>query len=247
LYLNFERVLTLAEQDILRQLVMRRGEREPLQHIIGSTSFCGLEIAVNRHVLVPRPETELLAERGWTFLKERVRLGLTPTALDFGTGTGCLAIALAAQCLTAQITALDIAPEALAIARKNALHHQVAERVSFLLGDGLAAVPRGQQFDLIVANPPYIPTAEIDLLQPEVRSYDPRGALDGGPDGLNFYRDLASGAGELLKPEAKLMLEFGDGQETQLADLFQKQNWIVEDIVQDYTQCPRLLLARKNI
>ena len=129
LYLNFERVLTPAETDGLRELVKRRGQREPLQHITGSTSFCGFEIAVDRHALVPRPETELLAESGWEFLSSRGResahstgkndqrrLTSAATALDFGTGTGCIAIALAAKCPSAKIIATDISPEALALA-----------------------------------------------------------------------------------------------------------------------------------
>ena len=119
LYLAFERALTPAEVDALRELIKRRGQREPLQHIVGSTSFCGLEIAVNRHVLVPRPETELLAERGWAFLHQLSTLNSQPaTALDFGTGSGCLAIALACKCPGAEICALDISPEALALARR---------------------------------------------------------------------------------------------------------------------------------
>src|SRR5438132_4822743 len=114
LYLNFERALAPAELDAVRELVRRRGQREPLQHIIGSTSFCGLEIAVNRHVLVPRPETEQLAERGWRFLST---INHQPsTILDFGTGSGCLAIALALNCAAARIFALDISKEALKLA-----------------------------------------------------------------------------------------------------------------------------------
>lgn len=245
-YLNFERVLTATEEDRLRQLVIRRGDREPLQHILGTTSFCGLELVVNRQVLIPRPETELLAEQGWSYLNARARDGLEPTALDFGTGSGCLAIALAVHCPTAQITALDISGEALEIARVNAARHGVAERIRFRQGDGLAAVAGGPGFDLIVANPPYIPTAEIDTLQPEVRQHDPRTALDGGPDGLDFYRQLAGGAQPLLNPAGKLMSEFGDGQEQALAELLAKENWIVEAIIQDYTQRPRLSIARKN-
>src|SRR5208282_1922641 len=111
LYLNFERTLAPAETDGLREFIKRRGLREPLQHITGSTSFCGYEIAVNRRALVPRPETELLAEFGWNFLVTR-RLSLV-TALDFGTGTGCIAIALAAKCSNAKITVLDVSPDAL--------------------------------------------------------------------------------------------------------------------------------------
>src|SRR5207237_927567 len=139
LYLNFERSLTQTEIETLREFVRRRGQHEPLQYIVGSTSFCGLEIAVNRHVLIPRPETELLAERGWQFLNQRTDARLkeelrgrdalltggmpalfqSVTALDYGTGSGCLAIALAVNCPGAQVCALDIFPDGLALAQKN--------------------------------------------------------------------------------------------------------------------------------
>ena len=126
LYLNFERVLTPLETDGLRELVKRRATREPLQHITGSTSFCGYEIAVSRHALVPRPETELLAEFGWKFI---ATCNLQPaTVLDFGTGTGCIAIAIAAKCPSAQITALDISADALALALANALQNKKLHR-----------------------------------------------------------------------------------------------------------------------
>ncbi len=240
LYLNFERALTPAETDALRESVKRRSQREPLQHIIGSTSFCGFEIAVNRHALVPRPETELLAEFGWQFLQGKADLPVgqnaqqrVPTsALDFGTGTGCVAIALAAKCPNAIITATDISAEALALAKINAAANKVAERIEFLQGDGFAALfivgqasrlsPSENKletgatpvlhFDLIISNPPYIPSAEIATLQPEVCDFEPRTALDGGADGLDYYRKLAVDAKPFLKPDGKIMLEFGDGQ-----------------------------------
>ena len=139
LYLNFERVLTPAETDALRELVKRRGQREPLQHITGSTSFCGLEIAVNRHALIPRPETELLAELGWKFLST-LNSSTAQLALDFGTGTGCIAIALAVKCPAAKIMATDISADALALAKENAARNNVAERIEFLQGDGFAAL-----------------------------------------------------------------------------------------------------------
>lgn len=254
LYLNFERALSVKEEDALREMVKRRGAREPLQHVTGSTSFCGFEIEVDRHVLVPRPETELLAERGWGFLNEQAgSRGVAPqntveagtrAALDYGTGSGCLAIALAVHCRVARVMGLDISAEALEVARKNASQNCVLDRIEFVLGDGLGAVPSGSHFDLIIANPPYIPTAEIDRLEPEVRDYDPRSALDGGPDGLIFYRQLAARAGVLLKSNGKIMIEFGDGQESTVADLFRGENWVVEQIVNDYTQRPRILVAR---
>jgi release factor glutamine methyltransferase len=254
LYLNFERALSPAELDAVRELVKRRGQREPLQHIVGSTSFCGLEIAVNRHVLVPRPETELLAEEGWKFLLELTLQrasgqeqpkGWTPTALDFGTGSGCIAIALAAKCPAAQIIALEVSAEALAVARQNAARNGVTERIQFVAGDGFAALPPDARFDLISSNPPYIPTAEIASLQPEVRDHDPRGALDGGSDGLDFYRRLASHALEFLKPEGKIMIELGDGQADAARLILKAQKWIVETVKEDYNQRPRILVARR--
>ncbi len=242
LYLNFERALTTAETDGLRELVKRRGNREPLQHITGSTSFCGLEIAVSRHALVPRPETELLAELGWNFL---ATCNLQPTtALDFGTGTGCIAIALAVKCSSAKITALDISADALALAKENAAKNNVAERIDFFLGDGFAALPEKAQFNLLISNPPYIAAAEIETLQPEVRDFDPRLALDGGTDGLDFYRRLAAQAKPYLKPDGKVMMEFGDGQADAIRQIFEAEKWIVEAVQEDYSHRDRILVAR---
>ncbi len=243
LYLNFERKLTEPELDGVRKLIQRRGQREPLQHLVGSTSFCGLEMAVNRHVLIPRPETELLAEAGWQFL---ATLSSQPsTALDFGTGSGCIAIALAAKSPTTRVVALDVSTEALAMARQNAAHNKVMERLEFRHGDGFAAMKSGERFDLIVSNPPYIASAEIETLQPEVRDHDPRGALDGGADGLDFYRRLAAEAGDFLQPHGKLMLEFGEGQAEAIRTILSAASWSVETIHPDYTQRLRYLVAHR--
>ena len=260
LYLNFERVLTPAETDGLRELVKRRGLREPLQHITGSTSFWGIEIAVNRHTLVPRPETELLAELGWNFLLQRQSSGrqanklpepaaptaAPPSALDFGTGTGCIAIVLAAKCTSARVTALDVSADALALAEKNAVQHQVADRINVLLGDGFAALNPGMQYDLIISNPPYISSREIETLEPEVRDFDPRLALDGGADGLDFYRRLAKEAGSFLKPNGKIMVEFGAGQAEDIKTIFETEKWIVEAVKEDYSHRARILIAKSS-
>ncbi|MGO9479562.1 MAG: peptide chain release factor N(5)-glutamine methyltransferase [Limisphaerales bacterium] len=286
LYLNFERALTLAETDALRELVKRRGQHEPLQHLTGSTSFCGFEIAVNHHALVPRPETELLAEFGWQFLNQ-LSEGQVPRApnplenedgasqssalraLDFGTGTGCIAIVLAAKCPSAKIVATDISSDALALAKANAARHNVADRIEFVQSDGFAALrPEGRvplapnikdenrdsqssslrkmEFDLISSNPPYIPSAEISTLQPEVRDFDPRAALDGGADGLDFYRKLAAEATRFLKPDGKIMLEFGDGQADAVRKMFETEKWIVEAVREDYSHRERILIAKSS-
>ncbi len=244
LYLNFEQKLTSANLETVRELVRRRGNREPLQHIIGSTSFCGFEIKVNRHVLVPRPETEMLAERAWQFL---AALNPPPgAALDFGTGSGCLAIALAAQCPGAEVHAADISVEALRVARENAALNNLSDKIQFHSGDGFAALPRDLPFDLIVSNPPYVPSAEIEALAPEVRDHDPHLALDGGADGLDFYRGLAAEAANHLRPAGRIMLESGDGQAEQIRQLFVQHKWVVESAEADYTGQPRILTLRSG-
>src|SRR5262249_4848039 len=146
--------------------------------------------------------------------------------LDFGTGSGCLAIVLAAKCSRAHVQALDVSPEALEIARQNAARNNVGDRIEFLRAESLVAVPKVLCFDLVVSNPPYIPTAEIDRLQPEVREYDPRVALDGGADGLDYFRQLANESGPHLATSGRLMVEFGDGQAEPIRRLFEEQNWI---------------------
>jgi len=246
LYLNFERPLSTEEANNFKSLVMRRGEREPLQQIIGSTNFCGFEIAVNRFVLVPRPETELLAENAWESLN-----GRPPGAnaegtlvLDLGTGSGCLAVAAAKKCAQARVVATDASPEALECAKANAERNSVADRIEFRLGDGFQTLKSGERFDLLISNPPYIPTAEIQSLQPEVRDWEPKLALDGGIDGLDWYRRIATEAKTFLANTGRVMLEFGDGQSEAIRNIFESEKWIVEAVIQDYTRRPRIITAR---
>jgi release factor glutamine methyltransferase len=241
LYLSFERALTTAELDALRALVQRRGQREPLQYIVGSTSFCGLEIALNRDVLIPRPETELLAERAWTFLQKAAGV---PYALDLGTGSGCLAIALAHHAPQAKVHATDFSGPALELARRNAQTNQVSDRIQFCQGDLFAATPAGTKFDLIVSNPPYIPTARIDTLETEVRQHEPRSALDGGADGQDFYRRIAAEAGVWLRPAGCIMVELDDEGAAATCAIFQSQKWTVQEVEKDYHGHERILVAR---
>ena len=223
LYLNHERPVAEPELGAVRALVQRRAKREPLQHLLGSTSFCGLEVSVSPAALIPRPETETLVERAVAALQ---RLGQgEPAVLDFGTGTGCVALALAAQCPAARVHALDISVTALTLARANAERHGLATRVHFHQGDAFRALPTGLRFNLLVSNPPYIPTAEIATLQPEVRDFDPHAALDGGADGLDFYRLLAVESPAWLQAGGGLFAEFGDGQAEAVARLFTDAGW----------------------
>jgi release factor glutamine methyltransferase len=242
LYLNFDRPISEANADSYRQFVQRRGKREPLQHIVGTVNFFGLELKVNRQVLIPRPETELLAERAVHWIKARNQ---AVSVLDFGTGSGCLAIAVASQCPLAVVDAADASAGALAVARENAAGHELTERIRFVEGPGLEALPDGSCYDLVVTNPPYVPTGEINSLMPEVRDYDPILALDGGPDGLDFYRVLAAGLGSRLKPQGVVMLEFGYGQASAIAELFSVPGWKAGDVIRDYSGCERIFIAQR--
>lgn len=247
LYLEFERRLQPPELDAVRELVKRRGERVPLQHLLGRTSFCGLELKVTPAALIPRPETELLAELGWTFLRERVTAGVeAPLALDLGTGTGCLAIALAVQCPEARVHAVDLTPETLGLARENAERHRVAERIEFFQGDWFAPLPAGTRYDLIVSNPPYIPTSELDALPPEVRDHDPRPALDGGADGLAPIRRLAGQGLDWLADGGRLMIELGHDQAAAVKDLLTRQGWAVEALHRDAAGFERVCVAARG-
>lgn len=240
LYLEFERTLAGPELDSMREFVRRRGDREPLQYLVGSAAFCDLDLKVTPAALIPRPETELLAERAWGFLNQLP--AEHPCVLDFGTGSGCLAIAIATHCPRACITALDVSPEALSLAQENASQHGVTERIRFVQGDSLAAVA-GPAFNLIAANPPYIPVNQWASLEPEVRDHEPRLALDGGADGLAVIRHLAAHARTALHPEGQLMLEFGDGQAEAVRTLFEAHGWRVEEIASDLAGTPRHLVA----
>lgn len=266
LYLNFERILTPPEIDRIREMLKRRARREPLQHILGHTSFCGLDLLVNRNVLVPRPETEMLAEFGWNFLNQQLSsphleeasdatdAGDPPqndgketlSVLDFGTGSGCLAILLATKSPQARVYALDKSPEALETARQNAAKHGVEGRISFWHGDAFGSVPAGQTFDLIVSNPPYIPSGEIPTLDAEVSEFDPLMALDGGADGLDFYRLLATESARFLKSDGCVALEFGDGQAAAIQRIFEQENWQITEIHKDLSGRERMLTVTRS-
>ena len=231
--------LSEAQQSQWDSFIAGRAARIPLQHLMGSVDFCGLVLEVNKNVLVPRPETELLAERAWQWTDAIEK----PVVLDVGTGSGCLAIAIAVNCQRAEVHALDVSPEALVVARANAARHQVQRRINFFEADGRSVLPDKILFDLIVSNPPYIPTSEISKLQAEVRAHDPHLALDGGADGLRFFRALATHALERLQPSGRLMLEIGDGQAEAVSALLLAAGWRVREVIPDLNNVQRIVIA----
>lgn len=204
-----DRLLSSAEAETLAALLARRATREPLPYILGVREFFGLCFAVDPRVLIPRPETELLVERA-LWLASHMSLSGPLRIADVGTGSGCIAVALAVHLSHALIYATDVSAEALAVAQRNAAMQGVASRIRFLWGDLLSPVP--QSVHLIVANLPYIPAQEWETLPPEVGRFEPRSALDGGSDGLDLVRRLLTQAPSYLLSGGALLLEVGAGQ-----------------------------------
>ena len=238
--LNFSREFSDSEWALFCELIDRREKREPLQHILGKVNFLGHDIQVSNAALIPRPETERLAELAIERLQER-GVDESLRVLDFGTGTGCLAIAIAKGHPNAAVTALDVSRAALNLARENTVLNKVDERVSTLESDGFSSLGAAHQFGLIVSNPPYIPRAEINSLQQEVREFDPVQALDGGEDGLVFYRNLASEGKRYLEKGGGLLFEFGDGQEASIQSIFAESGWRRGICHHDYCDRSRFL------
>lgn len=214
LYVNYDKPLAPDELGHFRGMVARRAKREPLQYILGSQEFMGLEFEVSPAVLIPRHDTETLVEEAVKRSRDARRV------LDIGVGSGCIAISLAKALPDAEVLGVDISAEALEIARKNALRNGV--KVEFLEGSMFEAV-NGSAFDLIVSNPPYIPSTDLADLQPEVRDFEPIKALDGGVDGLDFYRSMIPQAARYLGRGGWLMFEVGIGQSRQVQRLFDKE------------------------
>jgi release factor glutamine methyltransferase len=232
-----------ADRARFRELIRRRVEGWPVAYLVGQKEFYLLKFEVSPAVLVPRPETETLVMEALRLLKPLRE----PTVLDLGTGSGCIAVSIAHQKKDARVAATDISPDALDVAKRNAEKHGVAGRVTFLQGDLLAAVPAGSAFDLVVSNPPYVTPAELAALAPDVREHEPRLALDGGPDGLAFYRRIAAGVGPVLKPGGSLLIEIGATQdEVVRAILGERAELEVGATLRDANKLPRVVTAKKR-
>lgn len=231
-------VLTSAQQKQFEEYKSRRQAGEPLQYILGTCNFMGLELKVNPSVLIPRPETEQLVEVALKYFKGG-------RALDLGTGSGNMAIALAKFVPQSHIVSVDVSAEALEIARANARQHGVDDRIKFIqkdLNEYLTSF-REDIFDLIISNPPYIPTAWLSRLPRDVQK-EPAMALDGGEDGLNFCRIIIKYTPCLLSGHGCLMMEFGDGQAESIKKLIQAQMVFSSiEIIQDLTGRDRIVRA----
>lgn len=241
LYVHFDQPLEPAEIDAYRTLIVRRGRREPVAYIVGSKEFFSRPFTVDSSVLIPRPETELLVETVVEWAKERGPLQIA----DIGTGSGAIAISLATALEHSTIWAVDVSREALRVASANAEQLGVSDRIQFLHGTWLAPL-EGKVLDAVVSNPPYIPSADIDQLQPEVRAYEPRLALDGGEDGLNAYRALIPQAATMVRGGGLLAVEVGYGQAQSVAALGRASGWHLERIIPDHAGIDRVVCLRRG-
>jgi release factor glutamine methyltransferase len=217
-------------------LAARRLAREPVARIVGEKEFWGLSFIVTPAVLVPRPETETVVELALSLVDRAAPLRIA----DLGTGSGAILLALLSELPQARGTGFDIAADALDVARANAERLGLTERADFALRDFAAIETR---FDLAVSNPPYIPSADIAALSPDVREYDPRRALDGGVDGLAAYRTIAAIAPRLLAPGGRLVVEIGTGQTSAVSELFVQNGLAIAPVRHDLSGTPRVLAA----
>jgi release factor glutamine methyltransferase len=249
LYLEFERPLSSLEIDGYRSLIRKRLKREPIQYITGHQEFWSLDFLVGPAVLIPRAETELLVEET---LKLRERDLLSDSSqlkiLDLGTGSGAIAIALAKELESATIWASDISFDALTIARDNAKHHNLNNKINFCQADFLQPISNTSiSFDMIISNPPYIPTDTFQTLPPEVRYHEPRIALDGHENGMHFIKRIIEESGSYLKPGGWLLIEMDPDQtEMALYLIDSTQSFSYKERIRDYRKKYRIVKAQKR-
>jgi len=243
LYTHFEEEVSERARGGFRELVRHRVEGAPVAYLVGRKEFYSLAFQVSPAVLIPRPESEFVVVEFLTLAKGSASL----SAVDVGTGSGCLAIASAHRHPGVRFVAIDISDQALEVAKLNATSYNVTDRIDFRLGNVLEPVAGEGPFDAIISNPPYIATEEISRLEPGVRDYEPRTALDGGPDGLRMVTRLIKESVPLLKPGGHLILEIGTDQENAVRALIEAQPELhLAPTIHDHAKHPRVLHASRQ-
>ena len=243
LYTNYDEVLSDAVRGQMRELVQRRARREPVAYLVGHREFFSLDFRVTPDVLIPRPDTETLVMEAIGVAKSLA----APAILDLCTGSGCIAVSLAKQLPMAALTAVDVSPAALAVARDNAEKHGVADRLSLLEGDLFQPLPAGKRFDVLASNPPYVSRGDLESLEDDVRKYEPRLALDGGQDGLDVIRPLIGEAPNRLQPGGWLFVELSPEQAPAVLQLAEQTGrYRSAEILKDLAGKPRVLKAQSR-
>lgn len=230
--------LTEKEYSIFTRAVSRRSKREPFQQIVGRQEFYGLDFIVTPDVLIPRPETEILVERAIEIIGDNpVRI------LDIGVGSGCISVAILKNCQNATGLAVDVSADAIAVARRNAEMHRVTDRLEIRLSDVYSEFG-DKKFDVILSNPPYVASADVETLQPEVRDHEPHIALTDGSDGLSIIERIVIGAPERLDAGGHLLVEIGFGQHEEVSRLFDQDTWRSVEFLPDLQGILRTVVAR---
>jgi release factor glutamine methyltransferase len=244
LYTNYDRPLAKDEVDRFRDVLRRRAMREPVAYILGRREFWSLELEVDRRVLIPRPETETLVEAALKALRAlQPRDGDGLRVLDVGTGSGAIAVVLAVESPQTRVVATDVTAAALEVAPRNAARHGVSDRIEFRQGDLFDALAPGEVFDVMVSNPPYCRASELREMAPEVREWEPIGALVSGTDGMDVTERLIARAPEFLRSEGFLLLEVGT-QAAAARDLLARNDWREIRLLEDLAGRSRVLDAR---
>jgi release factor glutamine methyltransferase len=238
LYLLFERPLSEIEIQRYREYLKRRGSFEPLQYILGKVEFYGLELKINRSVLIPRPETELLIENIINQFSKEKKLKI----LDVGCGSGNISIALAIHLDSADILTTDISEEALQLAQENAERHNVSNKIKFLIHNILLNdLNNFPEFDIIVSNPPYVSKQNFSSLQKEIKDFEPRIAVTDESDGYTFYTAIAKKASTKLAAKGKLFFEIAQGQSAEVRKIMEQNNFDNIKVIKDYQNIDRIV------
>lgn len=243
LLLESQRALQAGEFERVVAALERRKRHEPVHRILGRREFYGLDLLLSQATLEPRPDTEILVDRMLPHLQPIAQARGRVNVLDLGTGTGAILLALLSECSDAFGTAVDLSADALETARRNADAHGLSQRVTTLQSDWFASVEG--RFDIIVSNPPYITTAVVAGLAPEVRDFDPPAALDGGPDGLDAYRAIAEGADAHLTEDGLLGVEIGYDQKDSVTEIFSRVGFFLAEAARDYGGNDRVLIFKR--
>ncbi|MBM76285.1 MAG: protein-(glutamine-N5) methyltransferase, release factor-specific [Proteobacteria bacterium] len=249
IYMKHDMPLKDAELGELRSLVVRRGKREPLAYILGSTGFYEDSFVVENGVLCPRPDTETVVNVALSWIPKLDEKDLKNSGdlfiADIGCGTGCIGLSVIKQRTQTKLYAVDISPLAISCLRKNIELLNLKERVGVICGDLISAIPQNRPIDIVLSNPPYIPSQDINALEPEVALFEPRLALDGGPDGLSFYRRLIDEASS--RARIGMIVEVGINQAQDVAQMFEQSKWEDVSIHKDLAGHERVVAAKSPL